>query len=317
MLRSAAEQHEAPRASPLQLHRAELAAQLSYWQQTLDRSQESVERLRLHRPRGDVSWFQWEPTYACPVNELIGTYGDGVKWMCGIRDLAQPCVVYSAGSGFSAQFERSVLAQTPCEVHVFDPTGRAPDLPDLNTSRFHFHSIGISASDKLTGLANVKGSNTKNLFQVLTIGSIMRKLGHSFVDVLKMDIEGHEAQAVAGLQPQHAGAPLPFGQLLLEVHSNRVPGGSRGQARSRLFKRLHDENFHVTHKEVNVLHTSNCEYTWARVALRCARVAVGDSPRLLPVSFPWARLLPQSCDGYEAFEARARQARLPAVLADE
>jgi hypothetical protein len=192
----------------------------------------------------------------------------------------------------------------PCEIHIFDPTARATDLPaDLNGSSIKFHPIGLGARDKLTKLQFVKGDHSQDRFQLHTLDSIMRKLGHSFIDVLKVDIEGNEGPVIAGLRPSQAGAPLAVGQLLIEVHSNRIPGGSRGAGRGRLFERLESQNFHVFYKEVNVLHTSNCEYAWTRVAMRCVRIAPADAPRLVPVSFPWARLLPESCDGYEDIEA--------------
>lgn len=299
MISARYERYEASHGTEVQQHRAVLAAQLSYWQDTFNRSQSALERQRLHQRPGDAaytgsvaSWFQWEPTYACPVSELVGTYGDGVKWVCGVRDIAPPCVVYSMGSGSSAQFERSMLKQTLCEIHIFDPTTRASDVPaDLEGSRIQIHRIGLGGSDEV---ANLKFNRSLRRYQLLTIGSIMRMLNHSFVDVLKIDIEGKEGPVVAGFGLPNEAAPLPIGQLLIEVHSNRLPGGGRGPGRQRLFDRLSEHNFHVFHKEINVLSTSSCEYAWTRVAMRCVRSRPAEAPRLMPVSFPWARLLPES-----------------------
>ena len=111
----------------------------------------------------------------------------------------------------------------------------------------------------------------------------------------EVDVEGDEAAVISSLKPPHRGESLPIGQLLLEVHGWLIPGHQRGPARRRLFDRLQLYDFHVAHKEVNIIHTTSCEFLWTRVAMRCVRISA-DEPRLVPVSFPWARLLPQSCD---------------------
>ena len=279
------------RASSIQLHRSILAAQFSFWQDTLNRSRTAMGTRRANTPRSDNTWFPYEPTWSCPVDELIGTYGDGVKWVCGIRDIAPPCIVYSAGSGGSAQFERSVLALTACEVHIFDPTAKAGDTPD-NQKRLHFHAIGFGARDGSSQLKN----GLHGRFELARLDTIMRRLNHTFLDILKMDIEGFEGDMVDQLAKMGRAAPVPIGQLLIEVHANRMPGGPRSNARAKLFRSLQNSDFHVFHKEVNALHTSACEYAWTRVAPRCVQVAHGMPPQYVDVSFPWAKLLPLSCD---------------------
>jgi hypothetical protein len=39
--------------------------------------------------------------------------------------LRPPCIVYSFGSSNDAQFEREIIRQTNCSVHIFDPTSGA------------------------------------------------------------------------------------------------------------------------------------------------------------------------------------------------
>ena len=68
-------------------HRAELAAEWSRLDNTFNRSLEAIARRARHSDTHDHSWFQWEPTWACPSDELVGEFGDGVKWVCGLRDL--------------------------------------------------------------------------------------------------------------------------------------------------------------------------------------------------------------------------------------
>jgi hypothetical protein len=44
-------------------------------------------------------------------------------------------------------------------------------------------------------------------------------LGHTFIDVLKIDIEGGEFDALASFLTANADGDLPIGQLQLEIHA--------------------------------------------------------------------------------------------------
>jgi len=50
--------------------------------------------------------------------------------------------------------------------------------------------------------------------------SLMAQNGHTFIDILKIDIEGWEFDALSAIIKEYKshGQPLPFGQLQLEVH---------------------------------------------------------------------------------------------------
>jgi hypothetical protein len=54
----------------------------------------------------------------------------------------------------------------------------------------------------------------------------MERNGHDFIDVLKVDIEANEYDALDVFIDSFHGEPLPFGQLQIEVH---VYGGSEWQ----------------------------------------------------------------------------------------
>ena len=238
--------------------------------------------------------FPFEPTYACPDDSFVGTYGDGIKWVCGIRDLVAPCVVYSFGSGPNGQFELAVLAQTPCEVHVFDPTMRSDDTIQAG-ARMHFHDLGVSGVDGDINLmvpVNDSGRLAKRLLPrpTKTLPSIMKQLGHGFVDILKIDVEGIEAK-VFDAAFQRWPKKFPFGQIQMEVHEVR-----RGQGRSEIYRMMNQiegRDFHIFHKEANVFHADafvSFEYAFVRVDKRCTREA-----GMVHVSHPWAKLLPKDC----------------------
>jgi hypothetical protein len=44
-------------------------------------------------------------------------------------------------------------------------------------------------------------------------------IGHTFIDILKIDIEGGEFDALASFIASHEDGDLPIGQLQLEVHA--------------------------------------------------------------------------------------------------
>jgi hypothetical protein len=44
-------------------------------------------------------------------------------------------------------------------------------------------------------------------------------IGHTFIDILKVDIEGGEFEALASFVASHAGEDLPIGQLQVEIHA--------------------------------------------------------------------------------------------------
>ena len=85
--------------------------------------------------------------------------------------LTEPCVVYSFGSGPDGQFELAILAETPCEVHVFDPTIRAGDIT-LDNPRMRFHDLGVAGKDGVVMLQNHGGGPSYSR-DALTLPTIM------------------------------------------------------------------------------------------------------------------------------------------------
>jgi Methyltransferase FkbM domain len=77
----------------------------------------------------------------------------------------------------------------------------------------------------------------------------MQTLGHEWVDVVKMDVEGSEFDAL-GYLGNLPGDALRFTQLLLEVH---LPEGPRRNAiQFDLLRKLMDHGFRTTAVEPNI-----------------------------------------------------------------
>jgi len=126
------------------------------------------------------------------------------------------------------------------EVFAFDPTPSAALFVrnhDLSKRpRFHFSETGLAVEDGVEGLwmptsySLATGSpkdpdDSEPWVQVpvemQTLQTIMKRLGHRHIDILKMDIEGAENRVI----PDMLGRDIPVDQLCFEFH-----GRSRSDA---------------------------------------------------------------------------------------
>lgn len=137
--------------------------------------------------------------------QRLGTEYGG--WWVPTRLLDSQSVVYSLGIGGDASFDLALIENYGCQVWGFDPTpfsvsyvnGR--DWPP----QWHFEPIGIwierglmtfqplvghtSGSSSITRPGNSDASFDA---PVETLEAVMERIGHSHIDLLKMDIEGAE-----------------------------------------------------------------------------------------------------------------------------
>jgi FkbM family methyltransferase len=148
--------------------------------------------------------------------------------------LAKGQVVYSLGVGDTVDFDLQLISAREVEVHAFDPTPHALDwMADQETPPlFHFHPWAAASEDgRLCLYPRIKGDGTKSevMYTImgqgqangdavevpaLTVGTMMARLGHESLALLKMDIEGAEY----GVLSQMLATPLRPSQLLVEFH---------------------------------------------------------------------------------------------------
>ena len=170
--------------------------------------------------------------------------------------VSRPCVVYDFGVRAQPQFGMALAKVIGCEVHAFDPSPVSVEWYRQAAARheipanYHFHKYGAGGVDGHVELQEYNWGQVSILrlpqlmkncsgvppderlftaecktryvprksfrLNVHTLGSIMRKLEHTRVDVLKVDVEGSE---YAFLQDAvDTGALHAVEQLALEWH---------------------------------------------------------------------------------------------------
>ncbi|KAI0697281.1 methyltransferase domain-containing protein [Cytidiella melzeri] len=177
-------------------------------------------------PRTGAMYTLWDffiPSFRCPHRvERIGTLGDGGKWICGVEKYARqhaPCVVYSFGLNGESSFEAALLKAAPlCEIWGYDFSVQSfgPEIEDDPSlkSRAHFFPYALGSEDLPEGNP-----------PTFTLQTLMQRNEHSFVDILKIDVEGAEFDSLSSFvrhfvpPGSYPEASIPVGQMQLEIHA--------------------------------------------------------------------------------------------------
>jgi len=170
------------------------------------------------KPHPAYTWWDFVyPSFNCPHEvERIGAVGDGGKWVCGLSRIANKpdCVIYSFGINYESSFEAEMLERTECQVFGYDfsVNNFGPEISARSelVPRAHFHAYGLAGKDS-HGPGDVP--------PMYTLESLMQMNGHTFIDVLKIDIETYEFETLKDLLKEYEGRALPFGQLQIEIHA--------------------------------------------------------------------------------------------------
>jgi len=189
------------------------------------------------------------PVFTCPyTTQRIGRIGDGGKFVCGFENFensqnsSQKCILYSFGVNRESSFEAEFLRRTSCEIFAFDASvnSMGPEIgKHKNKSRIHFSKVFL-------GEKNNQAAKTKTK----TLLTIMRENRHTWIDILKMDIEGKEFAVLNQILDDFKGIGLPFGQLQVEFHGSATGAGSFANF-YKLWERLEEAGLRPFMNEVN------------------------------------------------------------------
>lgn len=161
------------------------------------------------------------------------------EWSFIANQLNADSVVYSLGVGDNVEFDLDLIKRFGVTVYAFDPTPYAREWVETQAlpEKFAFKPWAASGSNgtlRLYRRVSKRGKRAKVMWTAegaagdssdfidspaYTVDSIMRKLQHQRVDLLKMDVEGAEYDIIEGLK----SADYPPRQLLVEFH-HRFPG---------------------------------------------------------------------------------------------
>jgi hypothetical protein len=191
----------------------------------------------------------------------VGTFGDGGKWVSDPQSLGAGAVVYSFGAGTEISFDTEMAGLYGCEVHCFDPTpsvsrdfaGCRPKQP-VGKGTFSFHAVGL-------GPVSLDGDKPDELVledqkcEVKRLSEISTELGHSHVDILKIDIEGGEMAALPEIITSGTLERLAVKQLLVEFH---LWGDEHWSAFVKIISLLRDRGYLLFRKEFNPAIAEKC-----------------------------------------------------------
>lgn len=189
-----------------------------------------IKRIKNYLRRRQLARAGFAVELPCPA----ATYGtEGGSWVACPDAIRADSTVYSFGIGRDLSFDLAVAARHRATVHAFDPTPACTEWIRSQTlpPGIVFHELGLAAHDghiefraprktsssHYTPIARYRTDDAPTFkAPVAKLSTILRQLGHTRIDLLKMDIEGGEYDALADLLREK----IPVHQLLVEFHHN-------------------------------------------------------------------------------------------------
>ena len=200
------------------------------------------------------------------------------------------CIAYGVGIHDTFHFEASLVKQG-CTVHAFDCTTRDVDNR-MARAGVIFEPICIGESsdlpgqiyqDHLSSVTAASNADTHNAFVsssqdpvFMPLNDVLDSHGHSHLDLLKMDIEGHEwrifEHEIIGSGSQRLDS-LPY-EISFELHtemankayvSEALVKGKNKRGVNELFIKLWKLGYRVISKVLNSGDPACCEFVVARL----------------------------------------------------
>lgn len=193
------------------------------------------------------------------------------------------CVIYSFGSNLQTEFEEAMLRATACDIFTFDCTVRADAMATkmaAAVAAFVSDSSTLGTQSSVTAaaatLAAAKkrfsflpycigregqrvtmrvGGQPKAETVLRSVPAIMAELGHSHVDLLKMDAEGAEHVALVEVMRLRSDA-LPT-QINFELHTGGAEGEGLGP-RFAVVAALIDAGYVLVSRDDNLIVPGCC-----------------------------------------------------------
>lgn len=178
----------------------------SIWLRFLDFS---AKRIEIPRKRFGSAYGGWT---VCPLN------------------LNKDAIIYSLGIGEDITFDLAIIEKFRCQVFAFDPTPRSIEWLKLQNlpPQFSWHKIGVACYDgkakffppenpahiSHTLLNRPQTTDKAIAVEVNRLPTLLKRFGHTHIDILKMDIEGAEYEVIGDL----LSTGIKPTQILVEFH---------------------------------------------------------------------------------------------------
>ncbi|XP_059152308.1 uncharacterized protein LOC131938318 [Physella acuta] len=144
-----------------------------------------------------IDWYIHSPLrYTCKQRVAYGNWGVCQDVPYSVN---RSCLVYSFGINNDFSFDDAMVDQG-CEVHSFDPSMNQSDHKRGRNNTFH--NLGLSNTNTDAFLPRRDGYVQDNqVWRIRTLKAIKQMLGHDqrVIDVLKIDVEGHEWTVIDNL----------------------------------------------------------------------------------------------------------------------
>jgi FkbM family methyltransferase len=161
--------------------------------------------------------------------ETLGSEHGG--WLVPALDVPEGAVCYLAGVGDDITFDLALIARFNCSVFAFDPTPRAQEHVIQHAAhlcQFRFFPVGLwdtegvlkfyapsNPQDVSHSILNLKRTDKYFEAPCKRLSTLMRELGHSRLQLLKLDIEGAEYRVIDSLIEDG----LDIGIICVEYHA--------------------------------------------------------------------------------------------------
>ncbi|MBC8038607.1 MAG: FkbM family methyltransferase [Rhizobiales bacterium] len=162
------------------------------------------------------------------LEKLGSAYGG---WIVPTLDISAGAVCYLAGVGEDITFDLALIERFNCSVFAFDPTPRAKlhvHKQAAQRSQFHFFEFGLWDAEEILkfyapansehvshSVLNLQNSDRYFEAPCKRLSAIMREMGHSRIQLLKLDIEGAEYRVIDSLVEDR----LDIGIICVEYHA--------------------------------------------------------------------------------------------------
>ena len=167
------------------------------------------------------------------------------------KSLTESSIVYSFGAGEDIHSDISLVRMYGCDVTIFDPTpkaikhfkelkdhtlqgqqyhcdsGLSYDVSDSEIKKIQFEEIALWKENSTLkfflpedpnhvscSINNIQNTNDYIEVEANKLSSIMKKLGHRYIDYLKLDIEGAEFEVLENILEEN----IDVRNIYLEYH---------------------------------------------------------------------------------------------------